>query len=100
MIYGGCRCWRRWSPQDAAGPGRHHVDHFVAPGLGRPTVYVRLRRAVDRYCAGMRVAVRTRYGSPKVLQMGEPNKPTTGAALVIARVHATTVKRTDCACRA
>ncbi len=48
----------------------------------------------------MQAAVQTRYGSPEVVRMGEVDKPTIRATDVLVQVHATTVNRTDCACRA
>ncbi|HEY5785288.1 MAG TPA: NAD(P)-dependent alcohol dehydrogenase [Microlunatus sp.] len=53
-----------------------------------------------RYCAGMQAAVQTRYGSPDVVGVVEVDKPTIGDAEILVQVHATTVNRTDCACRA
>ncbi len=48
----------------------------------------------------MQAAVHTRYGSPEVVRIVEVGKPTIGATDVLVEVHATTVNRTDCACRA
>ena len=48
----------------------------------------------------MQAAVLTRYGSPDVVRIVEVDKPTVGDAEVLVQVHATTVNRTDCACRA
>ena len=48
----------------------------------------------------MQAAVQTRYGSPDVVQVIEVDKPTIGDNDVLVQVHATTVNRTDCACRA
>ena len=48
----------------------------------------------------MQAAVQTRYGSPDVVRVVEVDKPTIGDAEVLVQVHATTVNRTDCACRA
>jgi NADPH:quinone reductase-like Zn-dependent oxidoreductase len=48
----------------------------------------------------MRAAVQTRYGPPEVVRVSEVEKPTAKEHEVLVRVHATTVNRTDCACRA
>ena len=48
----------------------------------------------------MQAAVQTRYGPPDVVRIDEVDKPTIGDAEVLVQVHATTVNRTDCACRA
>ena len=48
----------------------------------------------------MQAAVQTRYGSPEVVRVVEVDKPAIGATDVLVQVHATTVNRTDCACRA
>lgn len=48
----------------------------------------------------MQAVVQTRYGSPEVVRVVEVDKPTLGATDVLVQVHATTVNRTDCACRA
>jgi NADPH:quinone reductase-like Zn-dependent oxidoreductase len=48
----------------------------------------------------MQAAVHTEYGSPEVVQVIEVARPTIGATDVLVQVHATTVNRTDCACRA
>jgi NADPH:quinone reductase-like Zn-dependent oxidoreductase len=48
----------------------------------------------------MRAAVYTSYGPPEVVRIAEVAKPTTGDNDVLIRVRATTVNRTDCACRA
>jgi NADPH:quinone reductase-like Zn-dependent oxidoreductase len=48
----------------------------------------------------MQAAVHTKYGSPDVVQIIEVDRPTIRATDVLVRVNATTVNRTDCACRA
>jgi NADPH:quinone reductase-like Zn-dependent oxidoreductase len=48
----------------------------------------------------MQAAVHTRYGPPDVVRIAEVEKPTIGDNEVLVQVHATTVNRTDCACRA
>ena len=48
----------------------------------------------------MRAAVYTRYGPPDVVRIEEVGRPAVRAGQVLVRVHATTVNRTDCACRA
>ena len=59
-----------------------------------------VREFSGRYCAGMQAAVQTKYGSPDVVRVVEVDKPTIGDSEVLVQVHATTVNRTDCACRA
>jgi len=48
----------------------------------------------------MKAAVQTRYGPPEVVLISEVDKPATRHNEVLVKVHATTVNRTDCACRA
>jgi NADPH:quinone reductase-like Zn-dependent oxidoreductase len=52
------------------------------------------------YCARMQAAVHTRYGPPEMVRIAEVEKPTIADNEVLVQVHATTVNRTDCACRA
>ena len=48
----------------------------------------------------MKAAVQRRYGPPEVVLVSEVDKPATRDNEVLVKVHATTVNRTDCACRA
>ena len=48
----------------------------------------------------MQAAVQTKYGSPDVVRVVDVAKPTIGDSEILVQVHATTVNRTDCACRA
>ena len=48
----------------------------------------------------MQAAVQTEYGPPEVVRITEVAKPTLGPHDVLVQVRATTVNRTDCACRA
>ena len=48
----------------------------------------------------MKAAVQTRYGPPEVVRIREVKKPAIRDDEVLVNVHATTVNRTDCACRA
>ena len=53
-----------------------------------------------RYTPPMKAAVQTRHGPPEVALISEVEKPITRDNGVLVKVHATTVNRTDCACRA
>jgi NADPH:quinone reductase-like Zn-dependent oxidoreductase len=48
----------------------------------------------------MKAAVQTRYGPPEAVLISEVEKPATRENGLLVKVHATTVNRTDCACRA
>lgn len=48
----------------------------------------------------MKAAVAERYGSPRVVHVGEVGTPSLGDGDVLVKVHASTVNRTDCAYRA
>ena len=48
----------------------------------------------------MQAAVHIRYGTPEVVRIIEVDKPMIRPTEVLVHVHATTVNRTDCACRA
>ncbi len=48
----------------------------------------------------MKAAVQARYGPPEVVRVCEVEKPAPRDNEVLVKVHATTVNRTDCACRA
>jgi NADPH:quinone reductase-like Zn-dependent oxidoreductase len=48
----------------------------------------------------MKAAVRARHGPPEVVVISEVAEPVVRDNGVLVRVHATTVNRTDCACRA
>jgi NADPH:quinone reductase-like Zn-dependent oxidoreductase len=47
----------------------------------------------------MRAAVRTRYGPPDVVRVGEVDPPAIGPRDLLVRVHVTSVTRTDCGIR-
>jgi NADPH:quinone reductase-like Zn-dependent oxidoreductase len=47
----------------------------------------------------MRAAVHTRYGPPDVIRISEVDRPAVTDGMVLVRVHATTVNRTDCGYR-
>jgi NADPH:quinone reductase-like Zn-dependent oxidoreductase len=48
----------------------------------------------------MKAAVQRMYGPPEVVLISEMDKPAPGDNEVLVKVEATTVNRTDCACRA
>ena len=87
----------RCSPSSGSAPARpsttpcRAMSRSQRPRSGQPAV---------RYGPRMRAAVHTRYGPPEVVRIAEVDKPAAGDNDVLVRVHATTVNRTDCACRA
>lgn len=52
------------------------------------------------YTPPMKAAVQTRYGPPEVVRILEVEKSAARDNEVLVKVYATTVNRTDCACRA
>jgi len=48
----------------------------------------------------MRAAVQDRYGPPEVVRIADVDRPSVGDGYVLVKVAATSVNRTDCACRA
>ena len=68
----------------------------IACELRRDFQHMRL----GNYSPRMRAAVQTRYGPPEVVRILEVEKPTAKDNEVLVKVHASTVNRTDCACRA
>jgi hypothetical protein len=55
---------------------------------------------VVRYTPPMRAAVHTRYGPPEVVLVSEVERQVPRDNRVLVKIHATTVNRTDYACRA
>ena len=70
----------------------------IAPTMRRPNVTrfteASIRRS-SRYSAGMRAALKDRYGTPDVVHLEEVPKPTPGEGEILVRVHAASVNRAD-----